>query len=325
MKKLISKILFGTSLLQEYLCFNLLEFNRSLSMLIKNSVSGEVVDVTDHHLLNGYKPLVISIIGDIIGEEILDKYNTISTSFKDDQNNELAELILELREKINIKSSSALIFEGVFGKHHFNNNFQKMLRDIKYRLTSKRKNNIYLADNLYDQVKIGYSIPRKIYLVTVGSENRFNVFPSDLSGTLNGKTFILSLRTGGKANEQIEKEGKCVVSEMPADSFEEVYKAGKNHMKDKSDLNQLNIKFREERSAGLNIPVPFDANKYFELETVSKFNLGIHTLHFLKVLNCVKITESNSVLAHIHRDFAEWRIRKGISTNYFIRKSWERQ
>jgi len=320
MKKIIKKLLFGATLPQEYLCLNLNDFNRPLRLLIQNS-NQDFKDITQHHLFNGYKPLVISMDGNNIDEDVLDKIKSILVSFIDDKNKELANLKLKLRKKINIESSSLLIFEGINGKHQFNNNLHKIISDLKYRLTVEKKDNVYLPGNLYDQIKIGYSVPRKIYLVSVGSGSLFNIFPTDLSGTIDNKTFVLSLRTGGKANEQIETEGKCVVSEMSADSFEAVYKAGKNHMKDKMDLIQFNIKFREERSAGLNIPVPLDANKYFELEKVSTLKLGIHTLHIMKILNSVKLTESNSVLAHIHRDFAEWRIRNGIETNYFIRRS----
>jgi len=319
MKKLINKIFFGTTLPQEFLCLNLNGFDKPLRMVIKSSASGEVLDVTDHHLLNGYKPLIISIKGDIIGQEILDRDNSISVSFKNDENNELANLELKLREKINVESSSLFIFEGLICKHFFNSNFQKILNDIKYRLNAKKKNNIYLAGNLYDQVKIGYSIPRKIYLVTVGSENRFNIFPSDLSGTLDGTTFILSLRTGGKANEQIEKYRRCIVSVMSADSFREVYNAGKNHMKELIDTSNIELKLRNDRSTELKLPIPIGCIHYFELESVSKYVLGIHTLHFLKIINSVHLSENNSILAHIHREYAEWRIRKGIQTNYYYR------
>jgi flavin reductase (DIM6/NTAB) family NADH-FMN oxidoreductase RutF len=169
-------------------------------------------------------------------------------------------------------------------------------------------------------VKIAYSIPRKIYLVTVGSGKLFNIFPTDLSGQICKDYFIISLRTGGKANEQIKNEGKCLVSVMEAEFFEEVYKAGKNHMKNLSEITDIGIQLRDERSSELKLPVPLGTIKYYELETVDKFEIGIHTLHFLRVSNSVELSKSLSDLAHIHRDYAGWRVQNGIPTNYLFRK-----
>lgn len=319
MKKLISKILFGTTLPQEFLCLNLNEFDNPLRMIIKSSASRETFDITDYHLLNGYKPLIISFDEKLIDKEIIYKDNSISVSFQVDQNNEIAKLTLKLKEKINIESSSFLIFEVVSGKHNFNNIIQKMLGVIKYRLTAKKKNNIYLAGNLYHQVKIGYSIPRKIFLVSVGSENRFNIFPTDLSGKIGENYFIISLRKNGKANEQILKEGKCLVALMKIDCLKEVYDAGGNHMKETTDIKKIIVKLRDETSTKLNLPIPLGCISYYELENFKRIELGIHTLHFFKIINSAISSESNSILAHIHRDYAEWRIRNGIQTNYYFR------
>jgi flavin reductase (DIM6/NTAB) family NADH-FMN oxidoreductase RutF len=319
MKKLISTILFGTTLPQEFLCLNLNEFAKPLRMIIKNSAGRETHDITDHHLLNGYKPLIISFDENFIDVEKMDKENSIFVSLKDDLNNELAKLTLKLREKINLELSSILIFEGLTGEHHFNNNFRKILNNTKYRLTAKKKNNIYLAGNLYDQVKIGYSIPRKIYLVSVGSENRFNIFPTDLSGEIGENYFILSLRSGGKANEQIEKEGNCLISVMEVNYSKEVYEAGKNHMKEATDVNKIGVNLRKDRSTKFNLPIPLGCISYYELERMKRIEIGIHTLHFFKITNTANLIESNSILAHIHRNYAEWRIRNGIQTNYYFR------
>ena len=320
MKKLINKILFGTTLPQEYLCFNLNEFQNPLRIVISNS-AGEQIDITAHHLFNGYKPLIFSIYSNCFGNEIPDQTNSIHLTFKSDENKKPALLKLKLVEILKIDSSTILIFQGIFGLHNFKNPFNKLLSDARYRFTADKTHNVYLAGNLFDQIKIAYSIPRKIFLVSVGSQNLFNVFPTDLSGSLDKKIFILSLRTGGKASEQIDNFGRCVISEMPAESFAEAYKAGKNHMKELTELENLEIKFMKKRSSKLNIPLPLKSNKYFELESMQKYKLGIHTLHFMKIMNAVSITESSSALAHIHGDYASWRLREGIKTNYLLRNA----
>ena len=319
MKKFLKKVLFGTTLPQDYLCLNLKEFKHPLRIEIEKS-NGEKIDITTKHLFNGYKPLIFSIDSNCFGNEIPGKIDSIHLTFKTDENKKLALLKLKLVEELKIGSSTILIFQGIMGLHNFKNPFNKLLSDARYRLTADKTHNVYLAGNLFDQIKVAYAIPRKIYLVSVGTGNLFNIFPTDLSGTIDGKIFILSLRTGGKASEQIDKFRRCAVFEIPAESYAEAYKAGKNHMKELTELENLEIKFIEERSSKLNIPVPMNINKYIELERIQKYQLGIHTLHFLKIVNSVRLRESDSVLAHIHSDYASWRMRKGIQTKYYLRK-----
>ena len=63
----------------------------------------------------------------------------------------------------------------------------------------------FLPDNLYKQVQIAYSIPRNISLITVGQNDRFNLFPTDLHGPVNEDHYIISLRHEGKACQQVMK------------------------------------------------------------------------------------------------------------------------
>ncbi len=193
------------------------------------------------------------------------------------------------------------------------------MNKIYYDLTSDKKQNIYLRGNLYDQIKIAYSVPRNIYLASVGSDNLFNIFPTDLSGKFENDYFIVSLRSGGKANAQVSKYGKCLISVMKAESFRDVYHAGKNHMKELSGIEKIGMKIRDEKSAQLKLPVPEDAVEYYELSEIEHFGIGIHVIHFFRITNSLKLTNRESVLGHIHREYAEWRIKNGIQTNYLIR------
>lgn len=320
MKKILKKILFGTNPPQEYLCLDLNEFKKPLKLILKSATSGVVKDMTHHHLFNGYRPLVITFDQNYLSEQDLENKNSILLTFLNDQKKILATIKLKLFKNIKVNSITYLIFEGVRGTNKFKNKVHHFTNNLRYNITSERKKNIFLTGNLYDQVKIAYSIPRKIYLVSVGNGKLFNIFPTDLSGTIGKDSFILSLRTGGKANEQIENEGKCLVSVMEAEFFEEVYNAGKNHMKALSEISEIRIKLRDEKSSDFNLPVPLGAIKYYELEALKMFEVGIHTLHFLKIINSVELNSNNSILAHIHRDYAGWRIKNGIQSNYLIRK-----
>jgi flavin reductase (DIM6/NTAB) family NADH-FMN oxidoreductase RutF len=319
MKKLLKKLLFGITLPQEYLCVNLNEFEKPLRISINDKHSNQAIDLTEHHLFIGYKPLVIAVDKKYLTEDDLNKLKNLSLILYSDNGKKLASIEMKQIHEVKFHSMNCILFEGVKGTHSFTNSVHKILNSLRYNLTADREKNVFLDGNLYEQVKIAYAIPRKIYLASVGSNGLFNIFPTDISGQLSDEVFIVSLRRQGKANEQIEKERKCLVAQMDADSFNEVYNAGKNHMKNLSDANQLGIKLHLEFSDKFDLPIPLGTVKYYELEKVNEFEIGIHTIHFFKIINAISISEKNSTLAHIHREFAEWRRQNGIHTNYLIR------
>ncbi len=320
MKKELKRILSGFTLPQEYLCVRQNEFVEPLKVFASDNSLKNKVDITSHHLLVGYKPLLIAIDSQYLNEIKINPQDGLHLSFCTEKNIKLAELSLKFIKQLDLVPVTCLIYEGVRGVHSFTNNFHKWFNYIYYQLTGDKKKNIFLDGNLYDQVKIAYSIPRLIFVASVGSNGLYNVFPTDLSGQISHANFIISLRTKGKANEQIENEGKCMVAKIDANYFSEVYNIGKNHMHDLSDINELGIRLGEESSAFFNLPVPFGAIEYFELKKIDKFEVGIHTIHFFRIINSARLSSSNSFLMHIHRDYAEWRRKNDIKTNYLIRK-----
>jgi flavin reductase (DIM6/NTAB) family NADH-FMN oxidoreductase RutF len=320
MKKILKKILFGITLPQEYLCVKQNEFPKPLKVFACDKLSKISFDITSHNLFIGYKPLVIAVDKKYLNELKFSSLDHIHLSFRSEENEELASLEVKFIYEVKLTSVTCLLFEGVKGSHSFTSNFHKLCNSIYYSLTADKKKNVFLPGNLYEQVKIAYSIPREIYLASIGSNNLYNIFPTDLSGQLDDDIFIMSLRSRGKANEQIEKVGRCLVAKMEAGSFMEVYSAGKNHMRELSDTNKLGIRLREEISAALKFPIPLGAIQYFELEKMNKFETGIHTIHFFRIINSVSLSNSQEVLMHIHRDYTEWRIKNGINTNYLLRK-----
>jgi hypothetical protein len=318
-KKYLKKILFGITLPQEYLCVNLFDFELPLKVFVKDETLDQGRDITQHHLFIGYKPLIIAIDKKYLRDWELNQNKNLFLSFCLEDNSKLASLEVKLIHEIKVNSKTCLLFEGVKGIHSFSNQFNRLFKSLYYNLTADKKKNIFLAGNLYEQVKIAYSIPRLIYLASVGSNDIYNIFPTDLSGKIGEDNFIMSLRTKGKANSQVESSCKCLVAKMETDSFMEVYNAGRNHMKELSDAASLGIRLRSESSTNFHLPVPLGANQYYELEKIDKFEVGIHTIHFFRIVNSVSLSNNQSVLAHIHRDYAEWRIKRGIITNYFLR------
>jgi hypothetical protein len=174
-----------------------------------------------------------------------------------------------------------------------------------------------LKDNLYEQVKIAYSVPRKISLVSLGKNNMFNLFPTDINGRIGKQNFVISLRIDGNANKQVKELKKIVLSEMVVDSYKEVYSLGVNHTKDLRDKKEFD--FSEKLSQNFSLPVPKNTLRYFELEFINDMQTGVHNLCFFRIANSVNIEDSKSTLAHIHRDYAEWRINNGYNSEFLLR------
>ncbi len=319
MKRFIKKILFGITLPQEYLCVNRKDYKEQLKIIL--STGNIETDITGHNLLIGYKPLILAIDKAKLDFIDLDRNKLITLSFRTEDGKSIATLKLKMIKEMNLDSASCVICEGVKGSHSITKYFHRILNNLHYKVRADRKKNIYLKGNLFDQVKIAYSVPRNIYLASVGYNGLFNIFPTDLSGPIGENNFIISLRTTGKVNQHIEKSGECLVGIMDPASFMEVYNSGKNHMKELSEPNSFGIMLREQRSETLNLPIPLGTVKYLELKRINNFEFGIHTIHFWKVINKIILSENKSVLAHVHRDIAEWRIRNGIKTNFLLRKS----
>jgi hypothetical protein len=318
-KKFLNKILFGITLPQEYLCVNLFDFEHSLKVFVKDETLDQGRDITQHHLLIGYNPLIIAIDKKYLKNSDFNQSQTLFLFFRSDDKSEVASLKIKFIHELKLDSTICLIFECVKGVNSFTNHFNRLLKLLHYKLTADKKKNIFLAGNLYEQVKVAYSIPRLIYLASVGSNDLYNIYPTDLSGKMGEHIFIMSLRTMGKANSQVESSGKCLIAKMAADSFMEVYNAGRNHMKELADAATFEIKLSSESSTSFNLPIPFGAIQYYELEKIDKFVVGIHTIHFFRILNSAVLSDKRSILAHIHRDYAEWRLKNSINTNYFFR------
>jgi flavin reductase (DIM6/NTAB) family NADH-FMN oxidoreductase RutF len=268
----------------------------------------------------GYKPLLIGLnTNQIKIDENFPSGKEITLYLGLNEHDIFAKLRLKVFRKINLSAAELFILEGTAGNSKFKNSFQKFLSDFYYRLTADKDKNIFLKGNLYEQVKVAYSVPRKIYLISLGENGMFNIFPTDISGKINEDYFAVSLRTNSNATRQLESVGKCVIAEMQSDTYTEVYALGKNHMSDLTAADSIAIELRTERSEKFNLPIPKKTIKYYELERDSKIEAGLHSIHFLKIKNSVKLNDEKSTLAHIHRDYAEWRIKNNLQTDFLFR------
>ncbi len=276
-------------------------------------------DLTDSHLFVGYYPLIIAIScqKNTSLNDLLQNKNNIKTVFGESKDKIYAQLILKKINTLEFDEVTLYLFEGVKGSHRFLSKFHILTNNLKYKLTAEKKINIYLKGNLYEQVKIAYSIPRKILLVSLGKNNMFNIFPTDINGRIGKQNFVISLRKNGKANKQVKELKKIVLSEMSADAYKEVYALGVNHIKDLRAKKEFDLS--EKLSQKYSIPLPNNVLRYFELEFINDMQTGVHNLCFFRIVNSVNIEDSKSTLAHIHRDYAEWRINNGIISEFLLR------
>lgn len=210
------------------------------------------------------------------------------------------------------------LFQGKCGRHSFINPLHKISNALRQRFVRSQPGNVDLPGNLHDMVRIAYSIPRIVSLVSVSDGNVMNLFPTDLHGQLTNDFYISSLRIGGKAQEQVQQCKKIVISEVDSNQFVQAYQLGKNHMKELSD--PMGFQLSQGRSEKFGFYLPTGVLRYFELEMIEFIDVGIHRIFLYKIIHAGRVAKGNT-LAHIHQYYAEWRKRHGIPTELLLRKS----
>lgn len=303
---------------QEYLCFAKESFSEALFVYLVNNKS-IVKDITNQHLFVGYCPLVFAFsladlppsIQIIFSQQVLQP-NAIFAS-KD----ALATLELRLIKKQQCGASNLLYYEGSQGSHHFLSKFHQFIISFHNQLFNKKTGNVFLHNNLYTQVQIAYSIPRIISLITIGHADLFNLFPTDLHGQIDEQHYIISLRVGGKASEQVETTGKLLISQVHCDFYKTVYALGKNHMQTVKSVD--GFPFSKSLSSNFQWPLPQQALSYKELILLETFNHGIHNLMLFKIDSQQQIQTQKGTLVHIHNSYASWRYKNKLPGNYLLR------
>ena len=182
---------------------------------------------------------------------------------------------------------------------------------------NNKPGNVFLHDNLYTQVQAAYSIPRNISLITVGKDNRYNLFPTDLHGEAGNDHYVVSLRHEGKACRQVVNAGKILISTVHSQFYKSAYALGKNHMQEMKDSSQF--PFSNEVSAQFSLLIPQPALLSRELELQDSFIHGIHRLLIFKILSRQQWNDTPSTLAHVHNVYATWRYNNRMAGNYLLR------
>lgn len=323
------KFLTGLTVPQQYVGVSLDDFESPLSVFLSVSGSDPVLDVSHAHLLLGYRPLIIAVVCEpennfFSTSDTVELYFTYQTFGRDKDNHDAATIRssylarLELRRVMlkEFAGHKVVYYEGLYGEHKFIRPFHQFFNNLREKLRHDHPGNVRLPGNLYDQVRIAYAVPRIIALITVSDGERMNMFPTDLHGPCANEHYFTSLRRGGKANDQVEQQGRLALSSVPVEELRTVHALGKNHMKDMGVLGQFPQ--ITGRSMVFDIPLPSFALLYRELERIDSFDAGIHRIHFYRVVNTRKVREGRT-LAHIHQYYAQSRIDNKLPLNMLFR------
>ncbi|HEY5916606.1 MAG TPA: hypothetical protein VIU13_04370 [Chryseolinea sp.] len=289
------------------------------------------MEVTESHLFLGYKPLIIgiSLLTNSLEHQALKDQSHICLSFGKKSfdrdktwrgfltdRTAIARLVLrKIGEKV-LHERVILFFEGEFGDHSFLRPIHQFANRQRRKLLKDSPNNVALPGNLVDQVRIAYTVPRLISIVTVSDGTLMNMFPTDLHGVSGQRGYLSSLRMGGMAGGQVEKYKQIVISEVDLSLYKASYALGKNHMANLKDENFFTL--YHERSGLFDFPLPSFALKYREMKVKDSFDHGIHRIYLYEIMNEKSVQRSNT-LAHIHQYYAQWRIDQGIPTELFFR------
>ena len=320
--KLIKKVLNrfnGLHFPQEYLCLPREPFENPLHIYLVHA--GKVVeDITYRHAFVGYSPLVFALEdphGDYSLIEMIFSHEIFEIAENVYDLEPLACLTLKKIRELESGDGTIYFFEGIHGSHAFILRLFQIINLLNYRMYGRKPGNVYLAGNLYKQVQVAYSIPRKISLITVGKDDLFNHFPTDLHGPIGNDLYLVSLRHEGKACAQVMESGSMVLSDVKASMYRVVYSLGRNHMQAMKERTAF--EFSDKNSAHLHLPLPEQLVSYRELKLKDSFTYGIHRIMLFMVTYRENVDNEEETLVHIHNTYATWRYRNGLLSNYLLR------
>jgi len=313
----IRKIVTGLSVTQEYVCLDLFSVKPFASVLLTWPGSPETVDISANHLFLGYKPMIIALCFSLADRNsaAIAKQESVRIDFRHEGHHALARIVLKKIHERVCDGTVVVYYEGVHGTHNFLSGIHQWIGRMREAIRKRTAGNVGLPGNLYDQVRIAYSVPRIIALITLQDGELMNMFPTDLHGAINARVYAGSLRIGGKANEQVEKCRRIVVSHIKSERYKEVYSLGRNHMQEMKAKENFSVS--QLRSHTFNIPLPDSVTEYFELELETSFDAGIHRIHHYRIVYHHR--EGTSCLAHVHQYYAQWRQDHSLPLTMLLR------
>jgi len=124
--------------------------------------------------------------------------------------------------------------------------------------------------------------PRPVALVTATHEDRGNMFPMNLMGSIGNGYFAFALNSTRPASHLVERAGRIALSTIPLEHAELARQLGRNHKLEYSNWNEL--PFPTKLSPVLHIPVPCFTLRVREMEIEATQKLGSHTLFVAHII-----------------------------------------
>jgi hypothetical protein len=301
-KSLLKKLLLGIEHPQEYICAGADDVENVLNSYV---LAGDKKIAAGKDLLFlGYSPLIMSLE---TSEEISNREIIFCLENKD---RILAKIVLEIQEKFLLEGKFLFLLKGKSSEQKFETGFHQFMLRLYDRFRPKHNFNIDLDPQLYNQVKIAYSLPREIKLITLGKENQWNIFPTDLHGFFGKEHYIISLRHDKKACAQVEENGMLALWSISKNYAQQAYALGKNHSQELSSSTEF---FTENKSLVLHLPEPKGAISCMELKLEKVIgDYGIHRLLLFKIISGNK-DENPERLVHLHRSYVQWHLKNGFA------------
>ncbi len=292
MKKFLRNILFGDIPVTEYSTITVPDaINEKVSL----EAGGKTIDISAIHWLLCLEPVVFGIWL-TKNDEII--YFSKTTEFRmhfrayEEEPVPVASIRLDFLNRLEEPDGTLLLLRlREVSIHHIN--------FIRNRLIFQR----YYKKPEQDFFKLksfsaAYSYPRRVRLISYRDGSWFNIFPMDLVGDIPGSPrYVFGLRHTNTTLARIIEAKKLVVSEVPNEYKEIIYRLGKQH---RQQLAGTVLPFDLIHSESFDFPVPEWVNSYKEIQINGTLNLGSHMLLWGEEINEKFLSKPSGHLFHIH-------------------------
>ena len=262
------------------------------------------LDVSQHHWVLCLDPIVFGVWLPKGSLPIGDEKRNRQLLFKDPVNT-LARVKVILMNCIIEEEGTLILLKYEKGSIHHCKNLESRFLFFRYY---RKPGLTYLK---FKSLVTAYSYPRKVRIISFKEEDHFNMFPMDLLSPIPGcKRFVFGLRHTNRTLAKIIESKKILVSEIPFQHKEDIYKLGKHHSTAPPPPDQL--PFPTTPSQSLGFPVPAWATSYREISILKSLDLGSHMLLWGETMHEEKLNEESPGLHHIHFLLYLHQTRKGL-------------
>jgi hypothetical protein len=303
MKKFLRNILFGNIPVTEYSTITVPDgINEKVSLEAGN----KTIDISAVHWLLCLDPVVFGIWlirkDDIISFSKKSEYR-MHFKASEKETDPVASLRLDFFNQLEEPDGTLILLrlrEASIHHIHFIRN-----RLIFYRYYKKPEQDFLKLKSF----SAAYSYPRRVRLISYRDGSWFNIFPMDLVGDIpESPRYVFGLRHTNTTLARIIEAKKLVVSEVPYEYKDIIYRLGKQH---RQQLAGTVLPFDLIHTEFFDFPVPEWVNSYKEIRVTDTMNLGSHMLLWGEEVNEKILNKPSGHLFHIHFLHYLHLVRKG--------------